>query len=196
MLREFSGMMEIEMRLATLVASIVVAATTGAHAQTERRELGPHVHGAGTLSIAIEGKKVSLDFSAPANDILGFEHQPSTSEQKQVLEKASAALGKPLELFGFPVAAGCAVETANVVFNAGEPKDAKATAKTAGEDHEHADFDIDYVLTCTAPDKLVALTFPYFQQFGGAQKLTVTVVSDTGQSQFDVTRDAPSHALK
>lgn len=188
--------MGIEMRLPALVASIVMAATTTGHAQTERRELGPHVHGAGTLSIAIEGSKVSLDFSAPANDILGFEHQPSTNEQKQALEKAIAALGKPLELFGFPAAAGCSVETANVVFNAGEPKDAKADAKPAGEEHAHADFDIDYALTCKVPAELGSLTFPYFRQFAGAQKLTVTVVGDKGQSQFEVTRDAPSHALK
>lgn len=184
------------MRLLALVAAMIVTAATSVHAQTERRELGPHVHGAGTLNIAIEGNKVSLDLSAPANDILGFEHQPSTSEQKQVLEKASAVLGKPLELFGFPTGAECTVETANVVFNAGEPKDVKTDAKPAAEEHEHADFDIDYVLACKAPEKFDTLSLAYFKQFPGAQKLTVTVVSDKGQSQHEATRDTPNLNLR
>lgn len=185
------------MRLPPFIASLALAATAlAAQAQTERREVGPHQHGAGTLNIAIEGTKVSMELSAPANDILGFEHQPSSAEQKQVLEKASTLLNKPLDLIGFPAAAGCSAESAKVVFNAGEPKEAKAEAKPAGEEHAHADFDIDYVLSCKAPDKIDTLTFPYFKEFAGAQRLTVTVVSDKGQSQFDVTREAPSHALK
>jgi hypothetical protein len=190
------GNTEIDMRLAALVGSLLMVAAATAQAQTERRELGPHVHGAGTLNIAIEGKKISIDFSAPANDILGFEHQPSTAEQKQVLDKASAMLNKPFELFAFPAAAGCTAESAKVVFNAGEPKDAKADAKPAAEEHEHADFDIEYVLTCQSPEKIDGLAFPYFKQFAGAQKLTVTVVSDKGQNQFDVTRDASNLSLK
>ena len=105
------------MRQLALSTLMSVGLATGAIAQ-DHRELGPHVHGAGTLKIAIEGNKVSMDFSAPANDILGFEHQPSTPDQRKTLAAATESLGKPLALFTFPAAAGCKAGSANVVFNA------------------------------------------------------------------------------
>ncbi len=183
------------MRIRTVFIGLLALSTGAALAETERRELGPHVHGAGSLSIAIEGNKVSMDFSAPANDILGFEHQPSTPEQTKVLEAAKALLGQPLKLIEMPAEAACVVVSANVVFNAADPGAAKA-ATPGAEEHQHADFDVDYVVTCAAPAKITALSFPYFKLFSGAQKLTVTVASEAGQSQFDVTRESPSRTLK
>lgn len=184
------------MRVISLVAVLLVAHGSASWAQTERREVGPHVHGAGTLSIAIEGTKVSMDLSAPANDILGFEHQPTTTQQVQALAKAKEVLGQPLALIEFPVAAGCTVESANVAFNAAAPADASQSGKAGTEPSGHADFDVDYVVTCKSVDKITSLSFPYFKQFPGAQKLTVTLATDKGQSQFDATRDNPSLSLK
>ena len=184
------------MRAFALSTAVIAGLANIAIAQ-EHRELGPHVHGAGTLKIAIEGDKVSMDFSAPANDILGFEHQPSTPEQKKTLTAATESLGKPLTLFTLSAAAGCKTGSANVVFNAAAPPaPGAAPAKDADAEHEHADFDIDYVLTCTSAAKITAISFPYFKRFPGAQKLTVTVVSDRGQSEFDVTRASPDHDIK
>ena len=181
-----------------VLAVLAVLLSVPALAQ-EHRELGPHVHGAGTLKIAIEGNKISMDFSAPANDIIGFEHQPSTPEQRQTLTSASESLAQPLKLFVVPAAAGCSVGSANVVFNAADAKAEGVSTPPKGTEeakHQHADFDVDYVVNCTAADKIGSISFAYFQQFAGARKLTVTVVSDSGQSEFDVTRANSSHALK
>jgi uncharacterized protein DUF2796 len=156
----------------------------------DHRELGPHVHGTGTLNIAIEAKQVSMDFSAPAADILGFEHQPTTPEQEKTLADAKASLSEPLSIFALPAAAGCSKISANVAFNAeqGQPG--------SSADHQHADFDVDYVLTCEAPQKLTQIDFPYFKRFFRAQKLNVTVVSEAGQSQFEISGTSPSHPLR
>ena len=40
------------------------------------------------------------------------------------------------------------------------------------------------------------MTFPYFQRFAGAQKLTVTLLSGSGADEFEVSRENPSFALK
>ena len=185
------------MRRLACTAVLTVGLGLPALAQ-EHRELGPHVHGAGTLKIAIDGNTVAMDFSAPANDIIGFEHPPSTAEQRAVLDAAKRDLGQPLALFELPAAAGCTLGSANVVFNAAEPAAPGAAPANAAADaaHQHADFDVDYVITCAAAGKITALSFPYFARFAGAQKLTVTVVSGTGQSEFDVTRASPRHDLK
>ena len=180
------------MRPFALATVLSASLATMAFAQ-DHRELGPHVHGAGSLKIAIEGGKLSMDFSAPAADILGFEHQPSTPEQAKTLADAKDSLAKPLTLFVFPAQAGCTATSANVVFNAAAPGNDAAPAKDA--EAQHADFDIDYVIECKAAGKIDAISFPYFKRFPGAQKLTVTVVSERGQSEFEVVRANPAHAI-
>ena len=45
-------------------------------------ELGAHVHGVATLQIAVDDKTVTLDFSSPLDNLLGFEHVPRDAKQK------------------------------------------------------------------------------------------------------------------
>ncbi len=183
-------------RSVCMFALCLVIASAPTHAQQERREVGPHEHGAGTLNVAIEGEKVSMDLSAPANDVLGFEHQPNSPAQTEALAKAKDLLAQPLKLIEIPAAAGCTVANSNVTFNAAEAVGATPNTELKKDATQHADFDVDYVLTCKSPDKITSLTFAYFKLFAGAQKLSVTVVSDKGQSQYDVSRDKPSVTLK
>ena len=37
-------------------------------------ELGAHVHGIATLQVAVDEKTMTLDFSSPLDNLLGFEH--------------------------------------------------------------------------------------------------------------------------
>jgi hypothetical protein len=77
-------------------------------AEEAHREMGPHEHGHGTLNIAIEDKRVSMELEVPGMDIVGFEYAPSTNEQKAAVEKAKAELARPLAVFGLPAAADAA----------------------------------------------------------------------------------------
>ena len=165
-------------------------------AEEQPRQLGAHVHGAGTLNVAIEGNTVSFEFNAPAHDIVGFEHEPSTPEQKATLAAATQTLKNVTEIFAIPQSAGCKVKTANVTFDTGgaEHGDDHAGSESKAatpREAKHADFDADYELACADPTKLTGLSFPYFQKFPGSEKLTVTVVTAKGQTQFAVTRANP-----
>ena len=97
--------------LATSLATLAVCFLTPAAVDAEDayRALGPHVHGHGTLNVAVEDKHVLMEFEAPGMDIVGFEQQANSEEQKSRLELAKAQLSKPLELFKVPAAAGCSV---------------------------------------------------------------------------------------
>ena len=88
----------------TLALAAMSLLTTAAFAEEEHRELGPHVHGHGTLNIAIEDKRVSMELEVPGMDIVGFEHAPSTDDQKAAVDKAKARLEKPLGVFSLPAA--------------------------------------------------------------------------------------------
>jgi Protein of unknown function (DUF2796) len=178
--------------------------TIAARAEDEHRELGPHVHGHGTLNIAIEDKRVSMELEVPGMDIVGFEHAASTDDQKAAVDKAKAQLEKPLSIFSLPAGAGCTVAEAKVAIEAehhhdgddDKDKDAGHADATDGHDHDehagHNQFHATYALDCSNPAELTTITFDYFTLFAGAHDLTVSVVTGKGQSQFEVSRGKPT----
>jgi hypothetical protein len=190
-------------------ACILAAALSApALAEEAHRELGAHVHGHGTLNIAIEDKRVSMELEAPGMDIVGFEHAATTAAQKSAVEKAKTQLASPLSVLALPAAAACSLATADVKLesehahgddhdhdakdqhdHSGHDHDGKAKAKDAGG-HNH--FHVAYTFDCSNPVELTGITFDYFKQFAGAQGLTVNVVTGKGQSKYEVSRDKPT----
>jgi len=190
-------------------AAVALASILPAAAQEPRRDPPPHEHGRGTLNIAIEGNKVSMELDTPGMDILGFEHAATTAAQKRTVKQAETTLSRPLALFKLPAAAGCRVREANVAIEAeehdhhgadkGQGAESKgepgAAAKEEHADHaahpEHSDVHAEYVLQCTAPAAITRIDFDYFKVFKGAERLDVNVITSKGQSRFEVSRDKP-----
>jgi len=185
MLKSFTG----------LVSAAFILAVPALAEETTHRQLGPHVHGQGTLDIAIEGKKVELELVAPGMDIVGFEHIPSTDDQKAAVEKAKAKLTDVLSVFKLPAAAKCKVDTANVesrkeTHEPGEKDPDEEDEKIPG--HEHSEFHATYTINCEAPESLTGLETVYFANFAGAQLLNVNVTTSKGQTQAQMTREKPT----
>jgi len=191
------------------LAALAVAATAPslALAADEHRQLGPHVHGHGNLNIAVEDKRVSMELEVPGMDIVGFEHDATTDDQKALMEKAKAQLAQPLAVFKLPAAAGCKVADAKVELQAEHHHDGDADddhdhehdqGGAAGEDHDHdgheghKEFHVTYALDCAKPASLTAIDFQYFKLFAGAHDLTVNVVTAKAQNSYEVSRDQPS----
>ncbi|WP_051469505.1 DUF2796 domain-containing protein [Chelativorans sp. J32] len=178
-----------------LFAAGMFIVVSAAHAEEGRRELGPHVHGHGTLAIAFEGDNVQMELVAPGMDIVGFEHEAETARQKNAVETALADLKDPLKLFILPESAGCTVTSADVrvIAEDHEHHDAVAEADdTAGsEEHEdnHTEFRATYVLACADAAKVTSIGFPFFDRFAGPRALAVTVIDANGQTSSDVTRE-------
>ncbi|HVZ03360.1 DUF2796 domain-containing protein [Hyphomicrobium sp.] len=178
--------------LATAAAILVSPAYAD---KAEHRQLGPHVHGQGTLDIAIEGNKVEMELVAPGMDIVGFEHIPSTDAQKAAVEKAKAKLTDVLSVFKLPAAAKCKADAANVesrkeTHKPGEKDPDEAEESLPG--HEHSEFHATYTITCAAPESLTGLETVYFTNFAGAQLLNVNVTTSKGQTQAQMTRAKPT----
>ena len=73
-----------------------------------------HVHGTGTMNLAVEGELLSIDLIIPANDLVGFEHEPSDDADRAAVEKARDALMDGAALLGVPSAAGCTLDQVEV----------------------------------------------------------------------------------
>ena len=193
------------MRTFAGVLLVSLAATAAVVAKEPRRELGAHVHGTGSLDMAIDGNKLVMEFKAPGEDITGSEAKAVTPKAKAKLAAALATLEKPLGLFKLPDAAGCTVTTAKAAVSDDDnhDHDAKPAAKPAagkakaGHDHkhekkaEHMDIKASYELACSAPALITSVQFDYFRAFPRADKVTVQVITPKGQSQFDVTPAKP-----
>ncbi|MEM9012386.1 MAG: DUF2796 domain-containing protein [Pseudomonadota bacterium] len=127
----------------TLLASTLLAVPALAE---EARQLGAHEHGVGALNIAIDGGSVAIEFRAPGADIVGFEYEATSAEDRAAIDAAVAQLAKPLDLFVLPAAAACSVTQASATLvsdddhdHGEEAHDAQAHDDHAHDDHGHDD---------------------------------------------------------
>jgi len=82
-----------------------------------------HVHGEGRVNIAIDGNRIFMALEFPGADIVGFEHEVRSSDEKAAVVRAMALLSDPMQLLRFETDASCEVRAAN--------------AKAEGEHEEH-----------------------------------------------------------
>ena len=93
-----------------------------------------HVHGIATLNLAMEGDELEIEFVSPAGNIVGFEHEAVTAEERRAIRDAIEQLKKGNELFELPPAASCSLHVAEVEHDHGrdaEPDD--------HDEHGHAE---------------------------------------------------------
>jgi len=115
--------------LLSMIVAIAVVCPQGAlQAQTER-DLDSHEHGAANINVVIDGKTVFVEFESPWNNLVGFEHKPSTDAQRQAVENAMQKLAAPATLFVFNDSADCHVSSAEI----------KSTLDTDDHHAEHDD---------------------------------------------------------
>lgn len=204
---------------AAFFSAMAVMATT---AYAQHRELGAHEHGQGVLNIAVEGPRVSMELTVPGADIVGFEHEAATDEQKAALKIAKEKLSAGLSLFKLSAEAGCQIAEAQIAFRTEEEEEGHAGhhdhagEETTGHDdahkhedhakeHDHADhkdehahhaeFRAAYDIHCETPTALSGISFGYFDVFENAQRLEVNVVTDKGQTSLQATREKPEVSL-
>ena len=197
------------------VLALTAVTVVPAFAQ-EARQLDAHEHGVGQLNIAFDGDQIAMELHAPGADIVGFEYEAESNEDRATIDAAVAALAKPLDLFVLPEAAGCSVVNARAGLESEDEHDAHdddhgddSVAEEDGhddhadeghEDHadeaEHTEFHAEYLLTCADPSAVADITFAYFDVFPNALEVDVQVISDTGAKSFEVERDAPTLDLR
>lgn len=175
------------MRPAITLAFGIGLMAGAASAQAQHRELGAHEHGRGTLNVAVEGNRISMELEVPGADIVGFEHAARTRQHKAAVEKGKRQLLAPQSMFKLSGAAGCTVSAASVELEDGGHEG----AKKAGEEHGHSEFHAQYTFDCRSPESLTAIEFDYFRAFAGAKRLDVNIITPKGQTKFEVTRSKP-----
>lgn len=153
-----------------------------------------HVHGEAELFVAIEGEQVLIELETPADNILGFEHKPSTDAQKQLLQDRLALLQ----------------QYSNVLaFNDGNCKQIKSEVESPFEAHDdhghhehhkhhddkhhnedkHSNFHINYSLTCVNASVIASAKITAFQLFEGFKTIQVNWLTASQQGSSKTTKN-------
>jgi len=149
-----------------------------------------HVHGQGQVSMAIDQNLLSMTLESPGADIIGFEHEARTAEEKAAVREALKQLSDPMFVIQLPGSASCKVIQASSEVaseNGGE-------GHADHEDHEseaHGSFIAEYQLACANIAVIDFITFVYFGHFRNAQSLMVVLIDKNGQHRHEINRDIP-----
>ncbi|WPL17054.1 hypothetical protein Thiowin_02040 [Thiorhodovibrio winogradskyi] len=196
-----------------LILALMTPWTLADHAHhdqhhAEYRQHGAHLHGIAALNLALEGKEVQIELHGPAANILGFEHLPSSPDQRATLDQAVAALKDGEGLFSFNDAAGCHLERATVISELLEEAHEHGHEHEHGNEHghehdhgydhahgedgeTHADMGAVYQFACETPNQLTQLTVALFEAFTGMEKIQVQYIIESQQGAAELTAKDP-----
>ena len=165
--------------LASLAMTAIIDPVASVHAHSSRA----HVHGEATLTVAIDGQTVTLDFDSPLDNLVGFEHAARTDKQKQAMADMAARLGEAGKLFVFDAAAGCEVARVKLTpaATATTPAaSAPSAAKGEGEKASHKDQEAQFTFRCKDAAKLRTIDVKLFEAFPRVKRVKASVAGATG----------------
>ena len=153
-------------------------------------ELGAHVHGVATLQIAVDENIMTLDFSSPLDNLLGFEHVPRNAKQKAAVKNMVDNLNKADQFFIPTADAQCTLQSVKLDSPVLEPKHGKKRnpGPMSGE-RAHADLDGEFVFACKQTGKLHDLEVKLFDTYPNLHQLKVEIATLKKQAAANLTPD-------
>jgi hypothetical protein len=144
------------------------------------RAEAPHAHGVASLDVALEGRALTMEFRAPAEDVLGFERRPAGDKDRAAVEAATAYFqgGRG---FTPSAAANC------------RPATSTATVEERGKGHFELVARLAY--DCKEPGSLAEIEAAVFAQYKKVKRIDVRAVTGKGQSSARLTPAKPKLAL-
>ncbi|GIZ51946.1 DUF2796 domain-containing protein [Noviherbaspirillum aridicola] len=146
----------------TICAAAMLLAAGGVHAA------GGHQHGLATLSVAVEGKALELEFESPLENLVGFERAPRTDKERQALQTLKERFAQPQALFVTPPEAGCRAAPAEVELPQGGG--------------EHADLHAVVRFECATPAALRSLDVRLFDAYPRLKKVKAQLAAPGRQT--------------
>ena len=120
-----------------LVLSLVSAPVLASD-DDRKSGLDAHEHGAAQMLVAKEGNLLVIEFESPAFNMLGFEHLPSTDEQKAERDRVVSVLNNWQSVISLPEAGQCKNVATNVEWTAEEDSDGHGHDEHKDDDgHDH-----------------------------------------------------------
>ncbi|MEE2698828.1 MAG: DUF2796 domain-containing protein [Pseudomonadota bacterium] len=164
-----------------------------------------HEHGVGQLYIAIEGHDVEIELTIPGSDVVGFEHRPSTEDQRKAVITGVKTLRNVNKIVNLNTVAKCHIEDVKVT--SGLLEDQKDDIGHSGNhnhkhkhetknsvDHKevHSEFIAHYHFHCEHPKLLSTVQLGFFKVFPSAHELEAKWITPKGQGASELTPSSPN----
>ena len=151
--------------------------------QTVALQAGPHVHGEAQLTIAMENTSLQIQLIAPASDVVGFEHQPTTSKELKSFADAKDALSQVAGLF---VMTGGRCKLFDVEINMSGAVDAQHDAH---EHHAvHNNIAASYDFQCVSLEELSKIEINFFDMFPAILRINSIWINERSQGSQVLTK--------
>lgn len=173
-----------------------------------------HEHGHATLMVVQEKNELQMMFKSPAMNIVGFEHQPSSPEQKAKIEAAEKILKDANRLFQLSSDAKCDLEHVQVSSallsdahgshddeheshdehkaheDEHESHDEHKTHEDEQHDEEsHSEFEAEYHFECANMAALKEVNTALFEAFTSIEEIEAQVIAKSGQKLAELDHD-------
>jgi hypothetical protein len=155
------------------------------------REHGAHVHGVANLDLALDSNQLQAALTAPAMNIVGFEHPPRNDEQHRAVDEAAVWLKDGANWLIPSADAACRLETAGVASGLldtddgdGHDDDSHDHDSHDPESHDdevHSEFHVQLAFHCADPGKLRSVEIRLFERFAGMERIQLQAITDTRQ---------------
>ena len=165
-----------------VLAALLVCAVLAPSAQAAGRA---HQHGVARLDMAVDPGEITLQFSTPLDNLLGFERAPRTDAERAQVQSLVARLRAGETMWRIDPSAGCqltGVTLASAVLKLGR---SVASAGDAG----HADLEGVYTFRCADTARAGHLDVGLFG-FRHLHRVEVQVATARGQFRRDLKRPA------
>jgi hypothetical protein len=162
----------------------------------ETRQVDKHEHGVGELNIAIQSNTIVLEFMIPGADVVGFEHEAKSEQDKATVSAALTKFDDYNNIFIIPTNSKCILISSKININQEDEHD-EHDDHDGHDDHDehqeeaHNEFYAKYTFECGDIKSLDLLEFPYFETFSNSGELKVQFVSEIGSTSFEVEADSP-----
>jgi hypothetical protein len=137
--------------------------------------LDAHVHGLAQVTIAIEDQTIEIEISAPAADLVGFEHVAKTESDIKSVADLATKLAKDADLFVLK-ARNCKLVNSTIntssMTNQNQNQNSGVTDKVNKPSHNdgHSEVIAHYHYHCKKIENLSTITVTVFEKFPSVEK--------------------------
>ncbi len=135
-------------------------------------EYTAHVHGQAELTIAFEKDRVNINFIAPSETLLGFEHTTSSPEEMSKIASSKSFLSQLNNIIQFNNGK-CQVNKHNMALNATATNEHHNHNHAHSQTQSHSEIQSSYELICQNTENITSASINVFNQYPALERVQV-----------------------
>lgn len=152
-----------------------------------------HTHGEANITVVFENKRLLIEVSSPAVNMLGFEHQPVDEKQWEAINALEKTLDQPSKLI--TISEKCILQRSKIQLPFKRDDNEKLHEHDHHHDHDHtheksrhSEIHMRYEWQCKKDDFPI-LTFNYFEDYMHFESLLVQWIVNNKQGINKLTKN-------